>query len=116
MLRGRLEDSREMTSTTLSLSSRRQCVFQIITVVFALLLGYLIVEIGYRAYLYYSYVVKKEYAGVAVVDARLPTEFSLASIPNNIFGSFPPNTDFTITHYNPDNQPHNRHHVHSNNL
>lgn len=79
----------------------------------SLVVGYGLIEAGYRAYLYYSYAVRADYY-VAIMDARLPS--INVNAPGNVFGPYPRGTVYTLTQYDQDDHPINRHQVHINNL
>jgi tetratricopeptide (TPR) repeat protein len=89
--------------------------FQSMLLLVGIVLGYLIVELGYRTHLYIRYAVKADYGGIAIVDTRLPNETNIGA-RGNFFGPFPPNTDVVMTQYSSDDIPINIHKFHSNNL
>ena len=88
-------------------------VLESLLVAVSLLLGFLVVEAGYRGYLYYTYAVKGAYE-VVTIDTR--TGASGFGIPGSIEGKYPPNIEFTRTQYDKDDRVVARHKVRVNNL
>jgi tetratricopeptide (TPR) repeat protein len=81
----------------------------------ALLAGFILVEAGFRAYLYATTKLDATFPGVMIMDRPLP-ETSHILAPGNVFGQFSPSTVYRMSHYLPNNRALNPHFFHTNNL
>lgn len=102
-----------MPSNDRRLPRARQRIFEAILVCVSLLLGYVVVELIYRSYLYYNYAIQADYP-VTTVDTRLLN--ANVSAPGNIWGPYPPNTVFTLKKYNSTNRLLHENRIHINNV
>jgi hypothetical protein len=77
-------------------SSARLRLFAAIVVPASLLIGYLLMEAGYRGYLYFLYVIDHNYF-VTTVTVRPFTE--LAAQPGGVYGNYQPHRPITFSSY-----------------
>ena len=67
----------------------------------SLAVGYMILEVGYRAYLYYSYAIETQYR-VTTTNVRMYPQ--IGGIPGNIVGEYEPSRMMTLRLYEKDNK------------
>jgi tetratricopeptide (TPR) repeat protein len=65
-------------------------------VLLSLFIGYLVIEVGYRAYLYFTFAVKANYA-VNTIDANV--QRGVFGTPGSVTGAYVPNSKFTLTQH-----------------
>jgi len=86
---------------------------QAVLVVVSLLVGYILIEAGYRLYLYRHYTVQP---GYLVMTTDVPPVATTFGRPGSVFGLFAAGKPFTLTIYAPDGTMFDRHRVPVNNL
>lgn len=91
----------------------RQRLIEGVAISLSLLIGYGLVELGYRLYLYYTFAVNTKYA-ITIMDAR-ESAVNFGA-PGSVLGPNPRSTDFYKTYYSSDDEIIYRHKVHINNL
>lgn len=97
----------------LSLSRSRRRLFEVLLVTLSLLVGYVSIEIAYRAYLYYLYVIERDFA-VTTMDVRPFNQ--LGRTPGSVYGYYQPRQPITFTSYDGAGNILQRHTVQINNF
>jgi tetratricopeptide (TPR) repeat protein len=91
----------------------RERALESVLVVFSVIISFLCIEAGYRAYLFYTFAFKADYP-VVVVDAPPPRiDFGY---PGNVFGTQPTGAKYNAFYYDGRNQLVYEHKVRTNNL
>jgi tetratricopeptide (TPR) repeat protein len=91
----------------------RERILELTLVVVSIAFCFLCIEAGYRAYLFYTYAIKADYA-VDIIDAGLL--WTDIDAPGNVFGPQEINAVYNKIYYNGQNEIIYRHKVHVNNL